>query len=163
MVEIPFFYERGFMSVQMWFAKRTGNKLSKYRSRGGVLPFVEMRGTRFSRCIYFVCDFGSEYIHFVSVSLSFPRCLKRKNDAHSHLYSRCKVWVTRNANINCHYEMRWKEARLRGKEINLLVCQNAFSFLGLKLISLSHTNRMWTRAWRVGRAPKKKSDNKPER
>lgn len=72
------------------------------------------------------------------LSLSF-RCLKRRNNA--HLYSRCKVRVTRNANINCHYEVRRKEMRPRGKEINLLVCQNAFSFLGLKLIP-SHTNRV---------------------
>lgn len=104
--------------------------------------------------MYFVCDFGSEHIYSLSPPLSF-RCLKRRNDAYAHLYSRCKVWVTRNANINCHYEVRRKETRPRGKEINLLVCQNAFSFLGLKLTSLAYESRVDSCVTRVGRAPRR--------
>lgn len=117
-----------------------------YHSRGGAIRFS----------MYFVRDFGSESIHFLSPSFSF-RCLKRRNDAYAHLYSRCKVWVTRNANINCHYEVRRKEARSRrGKDINLLVCQNAFSFLGLKLISLAYESRVDSCMTR-GSYPKKRA------
>lgn len=87
------------------------------------------------------------------LSLSF-RCLKHRNDA--HLHSRCKVRVTRNANINCHYEVRRKEMRPRGKEINLLVCQNAFSFLDLKLISLAYESRVNSCVTR-GSCPKRRA------
>lgn len=143
------------MDADLWPCSVTRKRNGRYNKLSIERRWITIREYTIRFTIYLVCDFGSEHIHFLSLPLSF-RCLKRRNDAHAHLYSRCKVWVTRNANINCHYEVRRKETRPRGKEINLLVCQNAFSFLGLKLISLaceSHVDSCVTR----GSCPKRRA------
>lgn len=119
----------------VWLREEAGknNKPSRYRSKRSILPYQ----ARLSCFSSWVCI--SSVISVVN-SLSLSLYLKQRTDACAHLYSRCKVWVTRSANINCHYEVRWKEARPGRKEIYLLVCQNAFSFLGEALFP-SHTNR----------------------